>query len=141
MLGARWTAGCAHTLIMLQVLFALGVLGELWLGATQNGAVTTFVAEHPWSTVLIGPAFAAVTGVAIKEGLCYGKAEAAALALVGQPHCTLHQRHGIHPLRHPLLPALMLLSGHIRRMLQADCVSMAELRMRLQWHIRASFLA
>ena len=66
------------------MLFALGVLGELWLGATQGGtsSIATYVAGHPSSTWLIGPAFAAVTGVAIKEGLCYGKPEAGLLALV-----------------------------------------------------------
>lgn len=62
----------------------LGVLGELWLGVSQgpSSSVATYVAEHPSSTWLIGPAFAAVTGVAIKEGLCYGKPEAGLLALV-----------------------------------------------------------
>jgi uncharacterized integral membrane protein len=67
---------------LLQVLFALGVLAEMWIGITQSAPIITYVADNPWSTLIVGPAFAAVTGVAIKEGLCYGKGEAAALALV-----------------------------------------------------------
>lgn len=50
--------------------------------ATHDQATVSFVADHPWATLLVGPAFAAITGVAVKEGLCYGKLEAAALALV-----------------------------------------------------------
>jgi uncharacterized integral membrane protein len=49
---------------------------------TQDTAVATYVAEHPWATLLVGPVFAAVTGLSIKEGLCYGKLEAAILVFV-----------------------------------------------------------
>lgn len=65
-----------------QVFFAFGAAGGAWLMATQDTALPLFVAEHQWATWAIGPAFAAVTGVAIKEGLCYGKLEAALLAFV-----------------------------------------------------------
>jgi len=40
------------------------------------------VASHPAAVWLVGPFFAAVTGVAFKEGLCYGKAEAAGLFFI-----------------------------------------------------------
>lgn len=67
----------------IQFLFAVGVLGGLWLAVSEGStSVAAHVAEHPSSTFLIGPAFAAVTGVAIKEGLCYGKPEAGLLALI-----------------------------------------------------------
>lgn len=38
-----------------------------------------YVAHHPAAVWLVGPMFAALTGVAFKEGMCYGKAECAAL--------------------------------------------------------------
>ena len=66
----------------LQILFGLGAVGGAYIMVTQDAALPSFVAEHPWATWFIGPAFAAVTGVAIKEGLCYGKLEAALLAMV-----------------------------------------------------------
>lgn len=70
-------------ILAVQFLFAVGVLGGLWLAMSEGStSVAAYVAEHPSSTFLIGPAFAAVTGVAIKEGLCYGKPEAGLLALV-----------------------------------------------------------
>lgn len=75
----------------MQALFLFGALGEVWLMATQDQAAVNFVAEHPWATLLVGPSFAAITGVAIKEGLCYGKFEAASLALV----CSCLQCSGV----------------------------------------------
>lgn len=70
--------------MVVQFLYMLGVIGELWICVSQSStsSIATYVAQHPSSTWLIGPAFAAVTGVAIKEGLCYGKPEAGLLALV-----------------------------------------------------------
>jgi uncharacterized integral membrane protein len=67
---------------VIQLLFVAGVLGGGVLMATQEGPLPMYVAAHPAATLLVGPAFAAVTGVAIKEGLCYGKLEAAVLAAV-----------------------------------------------------------
>jgi uncharacterized integral membrane protein len=52
-----------------------------WL-ALQHEPVIQHVASHPEAVWLVGPFFAAVTGVAFKEGLCYGKAEAAGLFFV-----------------------------------------------------------
>lgn len=93
----------------MQALFLFGALGEVWLMANHDQTVVSFVAENPWATLLVGPAFAAVTGVAIKEGLCYGKLNAATLALVSSfllntmvyassvwtPLCVSHFRSGL----------------------------------------------
>lgn len=45
----------------------------------QPQPVTEFVASHPGAVWAVGPLFAAVTGVAFKEGVCYGKPECAVL--------------------------------------------------------------
>jgi hypothetical protein len=83
------TSGTKRTLL-LQASFLAGCVGGMWLMATQDSALPVFVAEHPWATFLIGPAFVAVTGVAVKEGLCYAKAEAALLAAVRAPGLVLN---------------------------------------------------
>ena len=46
---------------------------------SQPQPVTEFVASHPGAVWAVGPFFAAVTGVAFKEGVCYGKPECAVL--------------------------------------------------------------
>ena len=46
---------------------------------SQPQPVTEFVASHPGAVWAVGPLFAAVTGVAFKEGVCYGKPECAVL--------------------------------------------------------------
>jgi uncharacterized integral membrane protein len=38
-----------------------------------------YVARHPEAVWAVGPLFAAFTGVAFKEGVCYGKPECAVL--------------------------------------------------------------
>ena len=60
-------------------LWATGFLGTLFLMCTEDSSVPVFVAANPWAVWLVGPMFASLTGVAFKEGLCYGKAEAAGL--------------------------------------------------------------
>lgn len=47
-----------------------------WL---QPQPITEYVASHQGAVWAVGPLFAAVTGVAFKEGVCYGKPECAAL--------------------------------------------------------------
>eukprot|EP00879_Flechtneria_rotunda_P018631 GHRR01019552.1.p1 GENE.GHRR01019552.1~~GHRR01019552.1.p1 ORF type:complete len:239 (+),score=80.45 GHRR01019552.1:283-999(+) len=75
----------------IQVLWALGVLGGCYLAITHpEQPLPLLVAHQPWSVWFVGPAAAAVTGVAIKEGLCYGKPEAAALALLLPVLCLSH---------------------------------------------------
>lgn len=63
----------------LQVLCGLGTLGFLYIAATQDQPAAVFVAQHPVYMWLVGPLFAAITGVAFKEGFCYNKWEAAGL--------------------------------------------------------------
>jgi uncharacterized integral membrane protein len=65
-----------------QVLYALGLLGGCWLALSQQDPVVVHVIQSQWATLFVGPMFASVTALAIKEGLCYGKLEAALLALV-----------------------------------------------------------
>lgn len=66
---------------MLQALWAVGFAGILFLMLSQpdSSSVPAFVVSNPSAVWLVGPMFAALTGVAFKEGLCYGKAEAAGL--------------------------------------------------------------
>ncbi len=68
---------------MLQLFWAAGVAGGAYLLATQGDAsLPHFVAAHPVGVWAIGPAFAALTGLTFKEGVCYGKPEAFALTLL-----------------------------------------------------------
>lgn len=67
----------------MQGLYGVGAAGAVGLALTQGGqSVPQYVAEHPSSVWLVGPFFAAVTGLAFKEGACYGKPEALALFFV-----------------------------------------------------------
>lgn len=52
----------------LQALAAAGTAGGAYLALTQPGPLPAYVATHPSSVWLVGPLFAALTGVAIKEG-------------------------------------------------------------------------
>jgi len=66
-----------------QGLWAVGVLSAIILAATHGDApVVHQVVTNPVTVWGVGPLFAAITGVAFKEGMCYGKAEAAALFFV-----------------------------------------------------------
>ena len=57
----------------------------------QAQPVTEYVASHQEAVWAVGPLFAAFTGVAFKEGVCYGKPECAVLffltpaLLIGKP--------------------------------------------------------
>lgn len=48
----------------------------------QDQTLPAYVVDHPAAGWLVGPLFAAVTGLAFKEGLCYGKWEAALIFLL-----------------------------------------------------------
>jgi uncharacterized integral membrane protein len=52
-----------HRLLMVQVFWGLGVLGGTYLALTQPLPLPSYVAENPAAVWLIGPAFAALTGV------------------------------------------------------------------------------
>ncbi|CAL8468689.1 g8229 [Coccomyxa elongata] len=66
----------------LQLLWAAGVMGGISIMATQSQPLTEYVASHPGAVWFVGPFFAAVTGVAFKEGVCYGKPECAVLFFI-----------------------------------------------------------
>ncbi|CAM6095846.1 unnamed protein product [Calypogeia fissa] len=70
----------------LQFLWAVGVFGSVALAlnfaAPADKGLVEFVLDNPAGIWAVGPLFAALTGLAFKEGLCYGKFEAAGLFLV-----------------------------------------------------------
>jgi len=70
----------------LQVFWAVGVLGSLGVAvnfaAPEQQGLVNFVISHPAAIWAVGPLFASLTGLVFKEGLCYGKPEAAALFFV-----------------------------------------------------------
>lgn len=70
----------------LQALWAVGVLGSLGIAvnfaAPVNQGLVEFVLNNPPAIWAVGPLFASLTGLVFKEGLCYGKLEAAALFFV-----------------------------------------------------------
>jgi len=74
----------------LQAMFALGTIGGLYLMTSQELPVTEYVAQHREAVWLVGPLFASVTGLGIKEGLCYGTPAAAGILLVTPLICLGH---------------------------------------------------
>lgn len=56
----------------------------------QDLPVTEYVASHREAVWLVGPLFASVTGLGIKEGLCYGTPAAAGILLVTPLMCLGH---------------------------------------------------
>ena len=52
--------------------------------------MTEYVASHREAVWLVGPLFASVTGLGIKEGLCYGTPAAAGILLVTPLMCLGH---------------------------------------------------
>lgn len=70
---------------MLQLFLLTGVLGGSYLLLSSDASsvgLPAYVAEHPSAVWFIGPAFAALTGLTFKEGVCYGKSEAFALTIL-----------------------------------------------------------
>lgn len=58
--------------------------------SVQGSPVTEYVAQHREAVWLVGPLFASVTGLGIKEGLCYGTPAAAGILLVTPIMCLGH---------------------------------------------------
>jgi uncharacterized integral membrane protein len=78
-------------------LFGAGTVGAAALAATHPGTgLPALVAASPAAVWAVGPAAAAATGLAIKEGLCYGKAECAILAAL-LPAASLAHLSGVAP--------------------------------------------
>jgi uncharacterized integral membrane protein len=81
---------------VMQALYAVGLIGSLGIVAyTQNGgggssSLLEFVREHRSAVWFIGPMFASFTGLAFKEGACYGKPEAFLLFLLTPIMCLGH---------------------------------------------------
>jgi uncharacterized integral membrane protein len=72
--------------------------GAAATAATATTAVLSHVATHPlWDTLFVGPLAAAATGVAVKEGFCFRRPEAAALALLLPALCLTHLLSGAWP--------------------------------------------
>mmetsp|Transcript_23869 Transcript_23869/g.52277 ORF Transcript_23869/g.52277 Transcript_23869/m.52277 type:complete len:280 (-) Transcript_23869:96-935(-) len=63
----------------LQLMWAVGLAGAAGIMVMQDVPAAVYVFEHPVAVWLVGPFFAALTGVAFKEGFCYNKWEAAGL--------------------------------------------------------------
>ncbi|KAK9831288.1 hypothetical protein WJX74_010628 [Apatococcus lobatus] len=66
----------------MQLMYLTGTLAAVYFAASQGMALPAYIGEHHSSLWLIGPFFAAITGLAFKEGICYGKLECAALFFV-----------------------------------------------------------
>eukprot|EP00252_Welwitschia_mirabilis_P013645 TRINITY_DN2_c0_g2_i1.p1 TRINITY_DN2_c0_g2~~TRINITY_DN2_c0_g2_i1.p1 ORF type:complete len:294 (+),score=32.65 TRINITY_DN2_c0_g2_i1:109-990(+) len=70
----------------LQTFWTLGIIGSVvlsWNFAHPAGkGLVQYVIDNPSAVWFIGPVFASLTGLVFKEGLCYGKPEAAILTLV-----------------------------------------------------------
>ncbi|KAJ3683595.1 hypothetical protein LUZ60_013822 [Juncus effusus] len=70
----------------LQALWAVGLVGSIGLyfglAQTNNEGLVQYVVDHPSGLWLVGPVFAALTGLVFKEGLCYGKLEAGILTFI-----------------------------------------------------------
>lgn len=67
---------------VMQALWLVGIMGSGGIALTTHEAVPAYVAHHPAAVWAVGPLFAAFTGVAFKEGMCYGKPECGALFFV-----------------------------------------------------------
>ncbi|KAL9226439.1 hypothetical protein vseg_002253 [Gypsophila vaccaria] len=75
-----------------QALWLLGAFGSFLtyfaLARPVGLGLVHYVVDNPASIWFVGPLFASLTGLVIKEGLCYGKLEAAVLAFL-IPTCLL----------------------------------------------------
>lgn len=58
--------------------------------AIQGAQVPDYVAQHREAMWLVGPFFASITGLGIKEGLCYGTGAAIGITLVTPILCLGH---------------------------------------------------
>eukprot|EP01024_Parvocaulis_polyphysoides_P011247 TRINITY_DN13948_c0_g1_i3.p1 TRINITY_DN13948_c0_g1~~TRINITY_DN13948_c0_g1_i3.p1 ORF type:complete len:139 (-),score=20.69 TRINITY_DN13948_c0_g1_i3:440-856(-) len=66
------------------------MLGGLYLIFSQDTSVINYASQNPQALWLVGPLFAAVTGLCFKEGVCYGKSECGILTLLIPVWCLGH---------------------------------------------------
>ncbi|KAJ4833619.1 hypothetical protein Tsubulata_049756 [Turnera subulata] len=70
----------------LQALWVVGVIGSFATYATlalpAGEDLVQYVVSNPAAVWFVGPLFASLTGLVFKEGLCYGKLEAAVLTFI-----------------------------------------------------------
>ncbi|XP_062110844.1 uncharacterized protein LOC133822499 [Humulus lupulus] len=98
----------------LQALWGLGVVGSSLaytnLAAHSGQGLVQYVVHNPAAVWLVGPLFAALTGLVFKEGLCYGKLEAGLLTFI-IPTLLLGHLTGLMDdgVKLPLLGAWMIL--------------------------------
>eukprot|EP01023_Acetabularia_acetabulum_P054980 TRINITY_DN6281_c0_g1_i6.p1 TRINITY_DN6281_c0_g1~~TRINITY_DN6281_c0_g1_i6.p1 ORF type:complete len:204 (-),score=13.23 TRINITY_DN6281_c0_g1_i6:22-612(-) len=57
----------------IQSLWGVGMLGGVYLMTNQDTSLVNYVGQNPGALWVVGPLFAAVTGLCFKEGVCYGK--------------------------------------------------------------------
>lgn len=86
-----WLVGCAGAVA---VAAGHGVLSEdaatSEVAVSASSSIAAAVASDPGSIWLVGPAAAAATGLAFKEGICFGKLEAGLLFLAIPSLCLFH---------------------------------------------------
>lgn len=91
LLQVLWAVGCAGAVA---VAAGHGVLSEdastSEVALSASSSIAAAVASDPGSIWLVGPAAAAATGLAFKEGICFGKLEAALLFLAIPSLCLFH---------------------------------------------------
>jgi len=74
----------------MRALWATGFAGSVGIAMYAPEPLPVYVWEHPMSVWVVGPMFAAMTGLAFKEGMCYGKPEAALLFFAVPATCLSH---------------------------------------------------
>lgn len=74
----------------MRALWAVGSLGVAWIAVFGDAPLTEYVCAHRESMLAVGWTFAAFTGLAFKEGMCYGKTEAGALFFAVPIMCLSH---------------------------------------------------
>ena len=63
----------------MQTMAAVGIVGAVAISVGGHEPVAEYVHQHAAAVWAVGPFFAALTGLAFKEGACYGKPESIAL--------------------------------------------------------------
>jgi uncharacterized integral membrane protein len=73
----------------IQLLCTSGAAASAVLAAPAPLALLDTLQTHRWQMLFVGPLFASLEGIAIKEGLCYGTPEATAISVLNPTACIL----------------------------------------------------